>query len=103
MRAMRRVLLGLILLIVAVGTLIFVLENRQTASLMLFGWPTPELPMAVFVAAALLLGMLVSPLLGMLFYGRMRVQLVSRQRQLDECQKELARLSEKQLAGHPQR
>lgn len=102
MRAMKRVLQGLILLVVAVGTLIFVLENRQAASLMLFGWATPELPMAVFVAAALLLGMLVSPLLGMLIYGRMRVQLVSRKRQLDECQKELARLSEKRLAGHLQ-
>jgi len=93
MRHLKRILLGLILLLVAAATLVFVLENRQVATLVLFGWTTPQLPMAVFVSAALLVGLLASPLLGMLFYGRLRMQLVSRQRQLVACQKELARLA----------
>ncbi|TKD44144.1 lipopolysaccharide assembly protein LapA domain-containing protein [Azotobacter chroococcum] len=98
MRHFKRILLGLILLLVAAATLVFVLENRQVATLVLFGWTTPQLPMAVFVSAALLLGLLVSPLLGMMFYGRLRMQLASRQRQLVECQKELARLTKQPAA-----
>lgn len=98
MRHFKRVLLGLILLLVAAATLVFVLENRQVATLVLFGWTTPQLPMAVFVSAALLLGLLASPLLGMMFYGRLRMQLASRQRQLVECQKELARLTRQPAA-----
>lgn len=98
MRHFKRILLGLILLLVATATLVFVLENRQVATLVLFGWTTPQLPMAVFVSAALLLGLLASPLLGMMFYGRLRMQLASRQRQLVECQKELARLTKQPAA-----
>lgn len=98
MRHFKRILLGLILLLVAAATLVFVLENRQVATLVLFGWTTPQLPMAIFVSAALLLGLLASPLLGMMFYGRLRMQLASRQRQLVECQKELARLTRQPAA-----
>lgn len=99
MRHLKRILLGLILLLVAAATLVFVLENRQVATLVLFGWTTPQLPMAVFISAALLLGLLASPLLGMLFYGRLRMELASRQRQLVECQKELARVMEQQAGS----
>lgn len=98
MRGIKRVLAGLILLLVVAGTLVFILENRQAASLMVFGWETPELPVAVFVTLALLLGMLVSPFLSLMLYGRMRMQLVSRQRQLAECRKELAMRSENNVA-----
>lgn len=98
MRGIKRVLARLILFLVAVGTLVFILENRQAASLIVFGWSTPELPISVFIMLSLLLGMVVSPVLGLMLYGRMRMQLVSRQRQLAECRKELAMRSEQNVA-----
>lgn len=98
MYGMRRILIGGILFLVVVATLVFVLENRQMASLVLFGWSTPEMPIAVFIVLALLLGMLASPLVGLLIYGRMRVQLASRQRQLAECREKLGKLSNSALA-----
>src|SRR3979490_798323 len=60
----RRLSLGLFALLVVAATLVFVLENQQPASLSLFGWTTPQLPISVFVALALISGLVVGPFWG---------------------------------------
>lgn len=66
MRRARRVFFVMAALFIALFVLAFVLENQQSASLAFFGWSTAELPVSVFVALALILGMLAGPLLSFL-------------------------------------
>lgn len=70
MRNLKRALAALFVLLLAAVVLFFVLENQQAVSLVIFGWSTPAIPVAVLVIAALLLGLVVGPLLGA--YGLMR-------------------------------
>ncbi|MCQ2991781.1 LapA family protein [Pseudomonas tremae] len=63
MRIFKRVILIVTVLFVALATTVFVLENRQSVAVNLFGWSAPELPLALPVVIALLLGMLIGPFL----------------------------------------
>ncbi|CAM3197001.1 hypothetical protein BZK31_19980 [Pseudomonas floridensis] len=63
MRIFKRVILIAVVLVVVLFTTVFVLENRQPVDLILFGWSAPQLPFAVPVVLALLLGMLIGPVL----------------------------------------
>lgn len=68
MRGFKRVLLIVAVLVIAVAVLGFVLENQNTVSLRFLGWETGQLPVAVFVVIALIVGMLTGPLIRALFY-----------------------------------
>ncbi|MBM3106692.1 MULTISPECIES: LapA family protein [Pseudomonas] len=70
MRNLKRALAVLFVLALALLVLFFVLENQQTVALVLFGWSAPEMPVAVPVVAALLVGLAIGPLLGA--YGVLR-------------------------------
>ncbi|KPC33089.1 Uncharacterized protein ABJ99_1942 [Pseudomonas syringae pv. cilantro] len=61
MRIFKKVILSVAVLLVALATLVFVLENRQSVSMNFFGWSAPDLPLALPVVLALLLGMLIGP------------------------------------------
>ena len=69
MRSLMRVLLVVFVLLLALATILFVLENRQTVSLLFLGWVGPQLPVSLVVVLALLVGMLIGPVLGW-FLGR---------------------------------
>lgn len=62
MRGIKRVFLVLAVLAVALVVLAFVLENQQGVSLSFLGWTTLQLPVAVYVVAALIVGLLMGPL-----------------------------------------
>lgn len=64
MRNLKRVLGVFFVLLLAAAVLLFVLENQQAVSLVMFGWSAPSMPVAVLVLAALVLGLAVGPLLG---------------------------------------
>lgn len=66
MHRIKRVIAVLVMLVVALAVLVFVLENQQGASLSFLGWNTAQVPVAVFVMAALVLGMVIGPLMGVL-------------------------------------
>ena len=70
MRGVKRVVIVLTLLVVAVVVLGFVLENQQEVSLSFLSFATAQMPVSVFVVVALILGMLVGPLLGVVVRGR---------------------------------
>ena len=69
MRNLKRILLGVFLLLMVLVVLAFVLENQQSVSLLFLGFSGPQLPVSVVAVLALLIGMLVGPVLGW-FLGR---------------------------------
>ncbi|WP_323165103.1 LapA family protein [Pseudomonas atacamensis] len=69
MRNLKRILLGVFLLLMVLVVLAFVLENQQSVSLLFFGFSGPQLPVSVVAVLALLVGMLIGPVLGW-FLGR---------------------------------
>ena len=69
MRNLKRILLGVFLLLMALVVLAFVLENQQSVSLLFLGFTGPQLPVSVVAVLALLIGMLIGPVLGW-FLGR---------------------------------
>ncbi|MCS4249294.1 hypothetical protein [Pseudomonas sp. BIGb0164] len=71
MRGVKRFFLVAAVFFAALFVLVFVLENQQSASLTFLGWSTAQLPISVFVALALILGMLAGPVLTLLI-GRRR-------------------------------
>lgn len=69
MRNLKRILLGVFLLVMVLVVLAFVLENQQSVSLLFLGFSGPQLPVSVVAVLALLMGMLIGPVLGW-FLGR---------------------------------
>lgn len=63
----KRVFTVIVASIAALGIVGFVLENQQPASLSFLGWSSGIMPVSVFVTLALMLGMLLGPLLYLLF------------------------------------
>jgi uncharacterized integral membrane protein len=64
MRNLKRVLLGMVVLLLILAVLAFVLENQQSVSLLFLGWSGPQLPVSLVMVLALLFGMLIGPILG---------------------------------------
>lgn len=69
MRNLKRILLGVFLLLMVLVVLAFVLENQQSVALLFLGFSGPQLPVSVVAVLALLIGMLIGPVLGW-FLGR---------------------------------
>ncbi|MFI8222895.1 lipopolysaccharide assembly protein LapA domain-containing protein [Pseudomonas sp. NPDC085632] len=69
MHNLKRVLLGVFLLLMVLIILAFVLENQQSVSLLFLGFSGPQLPVSLVAVLALLIGMLIGPVLGW-FLGR---------------------------------
>ncbi|MCP1500576.1 putative integral membrane protein [Pseudomonas migulae] len=62
--AKRVTALTLIVLLVAL-VVVFILENNQPAALTFLGWSTPQLPIAIYVVLALLLGWGAGPVMSL--------------------------------------
>jgi uncharacterized integral membrane protein len=69
MRNLKRIFLGVFILLLILVVLAFVLENQQSVSLLFLGLAGPQLPVSLVVVLALLIGMLMGPVLGW-FLGR---------------------------------
>ncbi|MBB2494992.1 DUF1049 domain-containing protein [Pseudomonas sp. UL070] len=82
MANLKRLLLLAILLLLGIAVLIFVLQNRQPAHLVLLGWTTSELPVAVLLSASFILGVLLSLLGSLWLIGRLRLRISRQQREL---------------------
>lgn len=64
MRNLKRILLGVFVLLLVLVVLAFVLENQQPVSLLFLGWAGPQLPISLVMVLVLLLGMVIGPILG---------------------------------------
>ncbi|AKS05655.1 lipopolysaccharide assembly protein LapA domain-containing protein [Pseudomonas trivialis] len=76
----KRALLVIILLLLAFSVLVFVLENQQVQTLSFLGWVTPQIPVSVFITLSLVVGLLIGPLLGIVFQRRAHRRSVSSDR-----------------------
>lgn len=77
-----RLLLALGLLLAGGVVTLFVLENSQRTHLIFLGRPTPELPVAVLMAVAFMLGMLFCLLFNLWLLARLRLHLARQRREL---------------------
>ncbi len=64
MHNLKRVLLGVLVLMLILAILAFVLENQQLVSLLFLGWSGPQLPVSLVIVLAMLVGMVIGPILG---------------------------------------
>lgn len=64
MRNLKRIFLGVFILLLILVVLAFVLENQQSVSLLFLGFSGPQLPVSLLMVLALLIGMLIGPILG---------------------------------------
>lgn len=78
----RRLLLVLCLILTGVAVLVFVLQNRQPVKLVFWGGPTVELPVAVLLSAAFMLGALFALLISLWLLARLRLRIARQQREL---------------------
>jgi len=69
-RGVKKLFLFLTVLVALAVTLLFSLENQQPVALVFAGWSTPQWPVSICILAALLLGLMVGPLLGLLISRR---------------------------------
>lgn len=67
MLGVKRIVAMLALLLITLMVLVFVLENQQPATLSVLGWSTSQMPVSVFVVSALIVGLLVGPVMVLLF------------------------------------
>ncbi|MEA9994848.1 DUF1049 domain-containing protein [Pseudomonas sp. 10B1] len=64
MRNLMRIILVTVILLIALATVVFLLENQQPIALVFLGWTGPQMSVAVPVILALLVGMVIGPVLG---------------------------------------
>jgi uncharacterized integral membrane protein len=73
MHNLKRALLAIFALLLVLVILAFVLENQQSVALLFLGWSGPQLPVALLMILALLVGMVLGPVLSLLL-GRRSVR-----------------------------
>lgn len=66
MRNLKRLLVIVFVLVVLAVVTVFTLENQQPVSLVVLGLTGPQLPVALFVIAAFLCGLVIGPILAWL-------------------------------------
>lgn len=66
MRNLKKLLLIIFVLLVLAVVIVFVLENQQPSTLVVFGHALPQLPVSLFILLAFLGGMVVGPILALM-------------------------------------
>lgn len=90
MRRFQQVLLLLMLLVIAVFILFFILENETKVTLSFMSYMTPQIPLAVLIVVAFLLGLILALVISSLVLFKFRIKLATANKQLAACKKELA-------------
>ncbi len=92
MRNFKRLLVVIIALALAAIVVFFTLENRQLIQLIFFGWQTPELPVALYVMGAFVLGLVIGPLVSWWPQKRLRMRYNRQVKQLKACEQRVKAL-----------
>lgn len=98
MRSFKRLLIIIIALALAASVVFFTLENRTPTQLVFFGWITPELPMALYVMSAFVLGLVIGPLVSWWPHKRLRMRYNKQVKQLKACEQRIKALQETAVA-----
>ena len=92
MHWLKRALLIIVLLLVALATLDFVLENQQGVQLSFLDMQSPEAPLSLMIILAFILGSALGVLVGWLVTTRLRLRLMLQTHELNRYRKEVDRL-----------
>ncbi|TVP90174.1 MAG: DUF1049 domain-containing protein [Pseudomonadaceae bacterium] len=99
MQWLKRALLIIVLLLVALATLDFMLENRQNVTLQFLELQSPALPLSLFIVVAFVLGGLLGVFLGWMITARLRLQLMLQSNELNRHRKEIDKLRTQAIKG----
>lgn len=94
MRNFKRLLIIIIALALAASVIFFTLENRAPTQLVFFGWHTSQLPIALFVLSAFIVGLILGPVTTWWPQQRLRMRYNKQVKQLKACEQRLAQLQE---------
>ena len=95
----KRALLLLTLLLVAVASVIFVLENQDPVQLGFAGNQSPQWPLAAYITAAFIAGGLLGLLAGQALRWRLRLKMARTSAQLKRSQQQLDASTKGQAAS----
>ncbi len=98
MQSLKRLLIVIIALTLAASVVFFTLENRNLTQLVFFGWQTPELPLALYVLSAFVIGLVIGPLVSWWPQQRLRMRYNKQVKQLSACEKRIKALQEASTA-----
>ncbi|WP_339847526.1 LapA family protein [uncultured Halopseudomonas sp.] len=99
MQWLKRAVLIIFLLLVALATLDFVLENQQSTQLQFLELQSPAMPLSLFVIIAFILGSLLGVFIGWLITTRLRLKLMVQSNELNRYRKEVDKLRTQAIKG----
>ncbi len=99
MQWLKRAVLIIFLLLVALATLDFVLENQQSIQLQFLELQSPAMPLALFIVIAFVLGSLLGVFIGWLVTTRLRLKLMVQSNELNRYRKEIDKLRTQSVKG----
>lgn len=99
MQWLKRAVLIMFLLLVALATLDFVLENQQSTQLQFLELQSPAMPLSLFVIVAFILGSLLGVFIGWLITTRLRLKLMVQSNELNRYRKEVDKLRTQAIKG----
>jgi lipopolysaccharide assembly protein A len=96
---LKRAVLIIVLLLVALATLDFMLENQQNVTLQFLEMRSPELPISLYVVIAFIAGSLLGILIGWVITTRLRLRLMIQNNELNRHRKEIDQLRTQAVKG----
>jgi uncharacterized integral membrane protein len=72
--SLKRMLRLLFASLLILAVVIFMLENEQSVIINVFGWSSSALPLSIFIVVALLIGMIIGPMLGVIVRRRHKIK-----------------------------
>ena len=99
MQWLKRAVLIIVMLLVALATIGFMLENQQSIRLEFLEVSSPELPTSLFMVIAFILGSLLGILVGWLMTTRLRLRLMVQSNELNRYRKEVDKLRTQAVKG----
>ena len=99
MQWLKRAALIIVLLIVALATLDFMLENQTNVTLQFLEAQSPALPLSLFIIVAFILGSLLGIFVGWLITTRLKLRLMAQSNELNRYRKEIDKLRTQAIQG----
>ncbi|HDZ57680.1 MAG TPA: LapA family protein [Pseudomonas xinjiangensis] len=99
MQWLKRAVLIIVLLLVALATLDFMLENQQHVTLQFLELRSLALPISLFIVIAFISGSLIGILIGWLITTRLRLRLRVQNNELSRHRKEIDKLRTQAIKG----
>lgn len=99
MQWLKRAVLIIVLLLVALATIDFMLENQQNIALQFLEVSSPELPISLLIVIAFILGSLLGIFIGWLITTRLRLRLMVQSNELNRYRKEIDKLRTQAVKG----